>query len=377
MSKDGQRSDGEAARSDRQLGALLVCFARHKAAAKARRALEGELRSSGETVFDTTVLKVNDEHKATVHDPHRVIAGILTPMLTWGVFGLVSGGVPSLVISAVLGGLFGGFGTYYLIHHTTKTQLTRLGKQLPAQSSALLTFAETRDPRLLFEAAGKHAPTTASAAVIADDLTTRILTGPEQAIVHRQDGSATPPVALGKIARLSMVLLRYSDPDAAAHVASKVPAAGKTGDALEIELLTKTDASGHRHVTDPKFGAAAIGKNNVLSWGGLGLVCGAIAGATGSNGILGLLGGGLLTGVAWGLFGLGAGALYGLWAGRAISARRLKGIGNLLAPGTSTILAWADTPPNQSTIDILSSPAPQALVLSFHATDGGAILDTV
>ena len=37
-----------------------------------------------------------------------------------------------------------------------------------------------------------------------------------------------------------------------------------------------------------------------------------------------------------------AGALYGLWAGRAVSARRLKGVGPLLPPDSSVILAWAD-----------------------------------
>src|ERR1044071_3532423 len=75
-----------------------------------------------------------------------------------------------------------------------------------------------------------------------------------------------------------------------------------------------------------------------------GLVCGALAGATGGGGFVGFLEGGLVTGVAWGLFGLGAGALYGLWAGRATSARRLEGIGPILAPGTSTLLAWAEGP---------------------------------
>ena len=44
----------------------------------------------------------------------------------------------------------------------------------------------------------------------------------------------------------------------------------------------------------------------------------------------------------WAIFGLFAGALYGLWAGRGVSARRLKGVGPLLPPDSSVILAWAD-----------------------------------
>jgi hypothetical protein len=51
-----------------------------------------------------------------------------------------------------------------------------------------------------------------------------------------------------------------------------------------------------------------------------------------------------VTGIDWAVFGLVAGALYGLWAGRAVSARRLKGLRGLLVPGSSMLVAWADGP---------------------------------
>jgi len=83
-----------------------------------------------------------------------------------------------------------------------------------------------------------------------------------------------------------------------------------------------------------------------------------------------------VTGVAWGLFGLGAGALYGLWAGRATSARRLEGIGPILAPGTSTLLAWAEGPLSPEAVDLLAGqPGTRRLVLSFNPSEHGAILE--
>ena len=69
---------------------------------------------------------------------------------------------------------------------------------------------------------------------------------------------------------------------------------------------------------------------------------GAIAGFTSNGGVLSSIKSGLVTGILWAVFGLIAGALYGLWAGRAVSARRLKGLGPLLPPDTSAVLAWSE-----------------------------------
>jgi len=101
------------------------------------------------------------------------------------------------------------------------------------------------------------------------------------------------------------------------------------------------------------------------------VVVGAIAGASGG----GILKGGVVTGIAWAIFGVFDGALYGLWAGRTISARRLKGIGPLLARDTSVLLAWADGPVSQETIDTLSAGNAQRLVLRFNPVASGAVLE--
>jgi uncharacterized membrane protein len=336
------------------------------------------MRSSGQVVYDTTVLEIDAKKRARVYDPHRVVAGALTATLTWGLFGLVTGGVSSLVGSAVLGAIWGGAAAYFFAHHASKRQLARLAQQLPAPSSALLTFAETADGQTLLAAATPEAPTTASVALIADDLSARVLGNTERGPIEVSRSSAEQRLAPGHANRLTMILLRYPDPNSAANVTSRVAKQADASQSLEVELVGRTDHAGKRHVTDPKFGSAAIGRGNLASWGLLGLLCGALSGAAGSGGLAGLVSGGILTGVLWGLFGLGAGALYGLWAGRAISARRLKGIGQLLPPGTSTLLAWTDTTLSHDVASALTdSHASQHLALSFTPTGRGPILEVV
>jgi hypothetical protein len=110
-----------------------------------------------------------------------------------------------------------------------------------------------------------------------------------------------------------------------------------------------------------------------VSWAAFGLVVGAIAGAVKGGGWVGLAGGALLVGLVWGLFGLFAGALYGLWAGRAVSARRLNGIANLFPLGTSSVLAWVD---GAATDDLRPPAAPggQQLVLRLVGRPDGTVL---
>jgi hypothetical protein len=109
----------------------------------------------------------------------------------------------------------------------------------------------------------------------------------------------------------------------------------------------------------------------MVSWGLFGVVVGAIAGAFGG----GIFKGAVVTGIAWAIFGLFAGALYGLWAGRSTTARRLKGIGPILAPGSSMLVAWAQGPVKRETIERLAAADAKRLVLLFNPTGGGAVLE--
>jgi hypothetical protein len=61
------------------------------------------------------------------------------------------------------------------------------------------------------------------------------------------------------------------------------------------------------------------------------------------------------------------------WRGQLPAEQSPPGDSKVSATSTSTILAWADRPPHQDTTEILTS----SLVLSFHATERGVILETV
>ena len=250
-----------------QLGVLLVCFDKLKAAAQARHFLDHKLRSGGDALLDTVILQVNAKHKVSVYDPRRVVQGTLTAALTWGLFGLVSGGLKSLAIWAILGAVCGGLWAYYTEHLLKKHELARIGTGLPASSSALATFAGTSDPRRLLAATAPYSPAAASVAA------------------------------------------------------------------------------------------------------------GALAGAFGGGGVHSIVTNAVVTGIGWAVFGLVAGALYGLWAGRAVSARRLKSLGPFIAPGTSMIVAWAGGPVRQDTIGPYTTPGSQRLILRFNPVEGGAVLE--
>jgi hypothetical protein len=361
---DQEQEPGGATARNRQLGLLLACYAGPKVAARTRGPLEDKLRSGGDAILDTVVLKVDERHKALVHDPSRLLAGTLTPGLTWGLAGLLGGGWQGLVIWGPIGALCGFWYAYYKLHRAPKAELAEIGTRLPAKSSALLTLAETSDPGRLLRATADREPSVASVAMIADDLNARVLTGADHpvAVPPGPDAHPLPP---GHTALLSMIMLRYPDPGAARQAATRA------GDAALVEVVLRTDPDGRRHVTDPKLGPWAVAKIGFISWGAFGAVLGVIIGISGG----GVIKGGLTEGIVWGIFGLFAGALYGLWAGRSTSPHRLKGIGPLLAPGTSTLLAWADGPVSQQAIATLTAPQAQHLVLHFNPVAGGAILE--
>src|SRR5215475_2942479 len=185
----GEARVGSGAKRSGALGVLLGCFSGTKAAGKARRSLDAQLKAQGAALLDSVVLQVNAKHKASVYDPRRVLQGTLTAALTWGLFGLVAGGLKSLAIWAILGAICGGLWAYYTEHLLRKDELARIGAQLPASSSALVTFAETRDPRSLLKATTAQAPATASVAAIGDDLGARVFAGPTDPLeVSRSPG---------------------------------------------------------------------------------------------------------------------------------------------------------------------------------------------
>lgn len=356
----------------REVAVVLLCFAGKKAASTHQDPLQEGLRSAGDTVLQTTILQVDAKQKASVHDPRRVVMGTLTAALTWGLFGLIAGTnkLESTVIWAALGAICGGLYAYATEHVLTKDELSRIGRSLAPDSSALVMYTETDDPARALAAAATYTPTTASIAAIDADLVPRVFAGtsPVEIPAGRSSGAPMVEATTG----LSMLLVRYPEPKTAAQVAKS---ASKGGVAPQIELVIETDRNGHRRVTDPTRGTAAWARSDVVSWGLFGVVFGAIAGAVGGGGLHGVVTDAVVTGVAWAVFGLVAGALYGLWAGRSISARRLKAIGPILAPGTSAVLAWADGPVREASLGELERPQAKRLILAFNPVPGGAVLE--
>ncbi len=280
-------------------------------------------------MLDEVVVKVNGKGKAQVDDPRRTLAGTLTSALTWGLFGLAASGGSwvSFAAWAVIGAICGGLYAYYTEHIASKSELKRIGRQLGSNTSAVLIWAEAADGRRLLSAMSTLQPSAASVAEIADDLSATVFAGAADPIESSSTGAGGEP---SSVTVLTMLLLRYPGERAARKVAATV--AQTPGDGLQVELVFESARSGRLRVISPTRGVAAMSKSDVVSWGGFGLVFGLIVGFAGNGGVLSSIESGVVTGVLWAIFGLVAGALYGLWAGRAVSARRLKGVGPLLPP---------------------------------------------
>jgi uncharacterized membrane protein len=355
---------------ERQLALLFACFAGRKTAGKARRGLEAWLRGHRDDRLDTVVLEVDEKHRASTHDPRRVWWGTWTAAIVWGLCGaLDADGWATVVFWAVVGAVGGALFNYYATHRLTKPQMTRIGSRLPAESSALAIWVGTEDARRVLEATATREPSAASVAVVGADLTTRVYAEPAHPVELPPRSVDEPDDA----ALLSIVMLRYPRPGTAKRMASQA------GDedaepSLDVALVIRCDDRGRVHVTDMSFGAKAAAKSDVRSWGGFGLVFGAVVGAVGGGGVLGFIEGGLLTALAWGVLGLGAGALYGLVAGTTFSARSLRSVRPASTPGTSTLIAWVGKPITARALGDFMTPGTQSLVLNLRAGHGGAVL---
>lgn len=363
--------------NQKQHAILLACFDGVKTAANARARLETALEASGDTILDTVVFQTDTKNKSAVYDPRRVMSGTLIAAVTWGLFGLATGsaGIQSLLLWAVIGAVCGGLFAYFSERILSKDELARLGKQLPAQSSAFLTFTETSDAQRVLDTSTTVSPSVASVAIINNDLTAYELP-PRVDIVQVSSSSSASSLQTEPTTLLSMILVRYPAVETAKQIAARLTEPGaKAANTTRVELVIETDQNGKRHVEDPTHGVVAWSKSNLTSWGGFGLVFGAIAGAFGGGGVFGLLQGGLITGILWGLFGLGAGVLYGKWAGTAVTSGRLKSIGPLLPAGTSMLVAWAEGAVSQNALAALAATDSQRLVLGFNRVEHGAVLE--
>jgi hypothetical protein len=354
---------------------MVMCFAGRKRAAKARRSFDHQLTAQGDALLDSTVVEVNAKHKAFAYDPHRLLPGILVPALTWGLFGLVLGssGWVSAIIWAVIGAICGGLFSYYSVTHLSKKEWTRIGGRLPVNSSVLAVFVETDDVRALLKSTASLNPATASMAHITRDLNVQVFAGSAMALEVLPD-PAGHELAVNRATTLSMILLRYAAESTAKQTAAKMAQHAKGAvPSFAVELMVERHPDGDLRVVDPKYGTWAWAKSDLVSWGlfgvGVGLVSGLISG-----GLFGAVHSGIATGLIWAAFGLFAGALYGLWAGRAVTGRRLKSAARLLTPGTSLLVAWSEQSITDAVLAQYVTPDSQRVVLHFNSIEGGVVL---
>ena len=64
-----------------------------------------------------------------------------------------------------------------------------------------------------------------------------------------------------------------------------------------------------------------------------------------------------------------------MWAGRGVSARRLKGLGDFVPPDSSLALAWAEGSTSQQAMQHWAAAGSQRLILRFNPVGGGALLE--
>ena len=359
-----------------RLCVLLACFAGDKRAAKARSAIGKRIRGHGDSILDEIVVTVDPKRRLRLRYPRQAIAGALTAALTWGVFGLITGGVQGLGVWAILGALCGGLFSYYSLSRLTKDQRKSIGQHLPAGSSALAVWVKGSDPQRVLAAATPSAPAVASVAAIGSDLSGQVVQTADSPDGSSAGQASTPVPAT----QLSMLLVRFTGEHAARQaLAAAGPAQASTPKgsppgAPKAELVIEADEHGKRRVIDPTMGPAAVAKSDLVSWGGFGLVYGLIVGFAGNGGVLGAAERGLVTGIAWGAFGIVAGALFGLWSSRSVSARRLQGIGPLVPPGSSMTLGWAGSSAPASAVDGWLASGSQRLPVRFAAGQHGLVL---
>jgi hypothetical protein len=212
-------------------------------------------------------------------------------------------------------------------------------------------------------------------ATISTDLSATVLKG------RTLSPAGAPAAAAGSFPAdrhtlLTMLMFRYAGTGTAKRVYTEASSkANGSHPAIETELLLRTDPGGRRHVASPSVGAFV--RSDVLGWAVLGLAVGLIAGFAGNGGLFGALEKGVVSGIVWGILGLVAGTMYGLWAGRSISARRLNSIRPILPPDpdTSMVLAWAVGAPQERAVTAWSAPGSGQVILRFESAPHGAVLD--
>lgn len=261
-------------------------------------------------------------------------------------------------------------------HLLSKDELKRLGGRLPGDSSAIAAFVRAGDARNVLAAAAPCNPAQASVAAIGADLSARVLAGPARPEETSSAPAGGGPVQARGGSALTMLVVRYRGE----RVARRELARHRRDDhqdpaALRTELIFEAPGHGRLKVSDPAQGAWAFAKSDLVSWGLFGLVYGLIVGIVANHGVFSAVKDTAAATIVCAVFGLAAGALYGLWAGRAVSARRMTRVRPLLPPGTSTVLAWSEKDVTTDVLGDWEEPGSERLMVRFNPVADGALLE--
>jgi uncharacterized membrane protein len=293
---------------------LLLCFDGAKRAAQIRRPLSKQLEQHGSAILDAAIIRVDGEGKARVYDPQRTVAGLLTAALTWGVFGLLTGGLSGLIVWAVIGGICGGLFAYYREQPLTATQLRRIGGGMRPDSSAIVVFMRCGADEAVPPTMAAYGPTAADLVAISGNLSARVQAGAggltELSAAVPGGPRPVPDTSTERTTLLTMLLVRLPGQHTVGQALAEL-APAKTPDpvppqVMQVEVVLESDPGGGLHVHSPNFGVGFSARSSLVSWGGVGLIFGAIGGYAGGGGILGFLG------VAWSPASCGAHSAFSL-----------------------------------------------------------------
>lgn len=362
---------------DARLSFLLACFEGAGSAAENRKPICRDLDRRGIEVLEEFIFKVDAKGKVRIYDPHRTLAATFTPALTWGLFGLLAGsaGWVSLAIWGVLGAICGGLYGYLNVHSLAKTQLTRVGRGMRHDSSALAVFVRAGDADAVLSSVGSFQPTSASVAVISGNLSAEVIAGAANPVeVSRIEAGAGPPPE-NETTLVNMLFVRHEGRRVNWGAASAGKPASSKAARPEVAVVLEADEYGRLHVHDPKWGVRSVRKQSLVSWGAFGVLFGVVAGLTGGGGILSSIESGVAVGIVWGVFGAIAGSLFGAWAGRPISSRRLQAMNGFVPPDSSLALGWADGAQGNEAIRRWAPPKSRRLLIRLNPTPQGILLE--
>lgn len=219
-------------------------------------------------------MQVDEKRKVHVHEMGKAARGAAIVIVTWGIFGLVAGGLSGLVIWAVIGAICGGIYCYYYIHTLSDTELKNIAKRLPPNSSVLLAFLKTSHAQQIIDSTSRYTPAASTLVTVGEGMETRVISGTSDK-TEKLSPTSTPVQGGADGDLLSILVFRYRGHQTARQIEGQLRGEWKqAGDALQSEMMIEVDEQKRVHVYDPSPGVRAQAISSMISWGLFGLIVG-------------------------------------------------------------------------------------------------------